>query len=103
MARGRSPSMAMVLTGARVSGLITNTALLREHDTHARRGVPANTRSLGPAGVSSVATTASEAKSTMLMLDEMWLTTHSSLDEANRTVTGSTPTATLPLGRGTPD
>src|SRR5881394_4207520 len=75
MFRGRSPSIAMFVTAARVSGSITNTALVREHVTHARRGLPAKTRSLGPAGVSRVATTRFVATSTMLIVDEMWLTT----------------------------
>src|ERR1051325_5687492 len=68
IARGRSASMAMFATAARVIGSMTNTALVREQEIQAPRGFPANTRSLGPAGVSRVATTLSEERSRMLIV-----------------------------------
>src|SRR5436190_8963549 len=95
--------MARFVTPVRVTGSMTKTAFVREQDTQARRGVPANTMSPGPAGVSKVATTFCAATSTMLMDEEMWFTTHSSLEEAKRAETGSNPTAMLPMGAGTPD
>src|SRR5882762_11386625 len=94
--------MARFVTAVRVAGSMTNTAFVREQDTQARRGLPANTTSPGPAGVSKVALTVRAATSTMLIVDEMWFSTHSSFAEANRAVTGSRPTATLPIGVGTP-
>src|SRR5688572_27059454 len=95
--------MPMVVTGVRVIASITNIALVREHDTQARRGLPANTTSLGPAGVSKVATTFRAATSTMLMVEEIWFITQTSLLEMKRAAVGSNPTATLPVGTGTPD
>src|SRR5262245_48809944 len=102
MARGRSASMARFVIARRVAGSMTKTALVREQDTQARRGVPANTRSHGPARVSMVCTTVRAAISTTLMLEEIWFTTQASLEDANRTVTGSSPTGTLPKGAGVP-
>ena len=55
----------------RLAGSITSTALVREHETHARRGLPANTRSADPASVSMVSTTVRVAIFTTLMLEEM--------------------------------
>ena len=90
--------MARVATAVREEGSRTKTALVRAQETQARRGLPAKTKSAGPAGVSRVATTRRAATSMMLMEEEIWLTTQSSLEEANRAVTGSKPTATLPTG-----
>src|SRR5436190_8800181 len=71
IARGRSPSIAIFVTARRVTGSITNTAFVRMHETHARNGFPAKTRSLAPAGVSNVASTRRDATFTILIDDEM--------------------------------
>jgi hypothetical protein len=71
MARGRSASIARFVTTVRDAASITNTALVRAQEIHARRGVPANTRSLGSAGVCSEAMTLRAATSTTLIEDEM--------------------------------
>src|SRR5437867_12617029 len=95
--------MAIELTGARVAGSNTCTVLAPAQVTKACSGDPAKATSAGASSVLIVATTAREFRSITLTESEIWLTTQTSSAVRNRTVTGSTPTSTLPEGTGTPE